>query len=69
MRWKQLRYASLLAVVGAANAAIGLLYPSALWWGEDQLQVVLTRGCSYVAKIFPDCVSRHEKPSKTWGFS
>lgn len=54
-RWKALRYSALLAVVGAANAAMSFLYPSALWWGEDQLQVVLTRGCSFGAKIFPDC--------------
>lgn len=54
-RWKALRYSALLAVMGAANAAMSFLYPSALWWGEDQLQVVLTRGCSFGAKIFPDC--------------
>eukprot|EP00435_Cladocopium_sp_Y103_P046087 s681_g13.t1 len=48
-RWKALRYSALLAVVGAANAAMSFLYPSALWWGEDQLQVVLTRGCSFAS--------------------
>ena len=50
-RWKALRYSALLAVVGAANAAMSFLYPSALWWGEDQLQVVLTRGCSFASRF------------------
>lgn len=49
-RWKALRYSAILAVVGAANAAMSFLYPSALWWGEDQLQVVLTRGCSFASR-------------------
>ena len=50
-RWKALRYSALLAIVGAANAAMSFLYPSALWWGEDQLQVVLTRGCSFASSL------------------
>jgi H+/Cl- antiporter ClcA len=37
--------AFVLAIVGALNGALSLLYPSALFWGEAQLQVVLTRGC------------------------
>lgn len=57
-RWKALRYSALLAVVGAANAAMSFLYPSALWWGEDQLQVVLTRGCSFASRFDPEhCMS------------
>ncbi|CAJ1410678.1 unnamed protein product [Effrenium voratum] len=46
------RRAALLATVGAVNAALGLVYPSALFWGEEQLQVALTRGCDGMA---PSC--------------
>jgi len=47
--------AASLAVIGAINGAAGMIYPSALWWGEDQLQVVLTRGCAEVMEASP-CV-------------
>lgn len=38
----------LLATVGAANGLLAMLYPGAQWWGEEQLQVALTRGCAAV---------------------
>ncbi|CAE7600597.1 retm [Symbiodinium natans] len=58
--WKRLQrrriyFPLFLAGIGAVNGALGILYPSALWWGEDQLQVVLTRGCEEVADL-SECV-------------
>jgi len=47
-RW---RCAVVLAAVGSANGALAMVYPSAQWWGEEQLQVVLTRGCAAVHNL------------------
>jgi len=45
-RWQiRLRRAVILAAVGATNGGIAVLFPSTFFWGEEQLQIPLTRGC------------------------
>ncbi|CAE7838082.1 retm [Symbiodinium sp. CCMP2592] len=51
----RIHVALFLGCVGAVNGALGIFYPSALWWGEDQLQAVLTRGCEEYTEM-SDCV-------------
>jgi len=52
---RRIHVALFLGCVGAVNGALGIFYPSALWWGEDQLQAVLTRGCEEYTEM-SDCV-------------
>eukprot|EP00439_Symbiodinium_sp_Y106_P046906 s3986_g6.t1 len=54
-RMTRIHVALFLGCVGAVNGALGIFYPSALWWGEDQLQAVLTRGCEEYTEM-SDCV-------------
>lgn len=52
---RRIHVALFLGCIGAVNGALGIFYPSALWWGEDQLQAVLTRGCGEYTEM-SDCV-------------
>jgi len=45
-----------LGVVGVVNGALGMLFPSAMFWGEDQLQTALTRGCSEWSGVAEVCM-------------
>jgi len=67
-RWKR---AALLAVVGAINGGAAIFIPGSFFWGEQQLQVALTRGCEgYLGEepvelpwLYPGLL-RHSLPSQ-----
>uniref|UniRef100_A0A7S2LST8 Chloride channel protein n=1 Tax=Zooxanthella nutricula TaxID=1333877 RepID=A0A7S2LST8_9DINO len=52
LRWRR---AGLLALAGAINGAFGMLYPGALFWGEEEMQLALTQGCSEWRANMTEC--------------